>query len=135
MATDNSANTPGRRLLPSAIDRLSDTDPRRIWASIPCSSNLADGFRDVSYKAFSNAINRAAWFLESTFGNANGFPTICYIGKSDIRYHIFSMAAAKTEYQVGGMASIICCFLLNFADTVLVPYQQPRRTFEPLGEM
>jgi hypothetical protein len=100
MAVNDTAATPGQRLLSTTIDYLSDTDPERTWATIPRSNNLADGFRDVSYRDFSNAINRAAWFLESVFGTADDFPTICYIGKSDIRYHVFSMAAAKTQYQV-----------------------------------
>lgn len=91
---------PGRRLLPVVIDEIASSDPDRAWASIPISSTLSDGYRDVSYSSFANAINRAAWLLESTFGHASNFEAFAYIGKSDMRYHIMSMAAAKTGYQV-----------------------------------
>jgi hypothetical protein len=96
-----SSNTiPGHRLLPTLIDDIADSNPTRAWASVPVSSTLSDGSRDVSFREFSNAINRAAWFLESSFGRATNFETLGYIGKPDMRYHVFSMAAAKTGYQV-----------------------------------
>lgn len=95
----------GPRLLPVVIDEIAETDPDRAWASIPISTKLSDGYQDISFRRFANAINRAAWFLETTFGWSNNGDTFAYIGKSDMRYHILSMAAAKTGYQVGHTAS------------------------------
>ena len=94
------AASPGRRLLPITIDQIAEHNPDRAWASIPVSSSLSDGYSDVSFRSFANAINRAAWFLEATFGRSSNSETIAYIGKSDMRYHTMSMAAAKTGYQV-----------------------------------
>jgi hypothetical protein len=91
---------PGSQLLPLAIDAIAVGDPDRPWASIPISSKLSDGYRDVSFHIFANAINRASWFLESTFGKATSSETFAFIGKSDMRYHIFAMAAAKTGFKV-----------------------------------
>ena len=106
MAT-NSDSIPGRRLFPVMIDNIAESDPDKAWASIPVSSTLSDGYRDVSFKSFANAINRAAWFLESSFGRSANFTTVAYIGKPDMRYHVFSMAAAKTGYQVRWKTMII----------------------------
>jgi len=100
MAPASTFASPGHRLLPVTIDYIAETDPGRVWASIPVSSKLSDGYRDIKYQTFANAIDQAAWFLESTFGRSSDFETVAYIGKSDMRYHILSMAAAKTGYQV-----------------------------------
>ena len=100
MAAKSSAPIPGRRLLPVAIDELAENDPERAWGSVPLSSKLSAGYRDISFRSFARAINRAAWFLETTYGRAAQCQTIAYIGKSDMRYHVLSMAAAKTGYQV-----------------------------------
>ncbi|KAJ9609951.1 hypothetical protein H2200_006281 [Cladophialophora chaetospira] len=100
MAANSSTPGPGRRLLPISIDEIAQSDPERAWASIPLSSDLSVGYRDVSFRTFARAINRAAWFLETTFGRPAASVTIAYIGKSDMRYHILSMAAAKTGYQI-----------------------------------
>ncbi|OQV06585.1 hypothetical protein CLAIMM_11132 [Cladophialophora immunda] len=79
MPADSTTPPPGRRLFPDAIDEIAENDPTR---------------------PFANAINRAAWFIESTFGHSADSPTLAYVGKSDMRYHILAMAAAKTGYQV-----------------------------------
>ncbi|EXJ71523.1 uncharacterized protein A1O5_05331 [Cladophialophora psammophila CBS 110553] len=100
MPADSTAARPGRRLFPVAIDEIAENDPARTWASIPLSSTLSHGYRDISFRAFANAINRAACFIKTTFGPAAHFPTLAYVGKSDMRYHILSMAAAKTGYQI-----------------------------------
>ncbi|KIW91309.1 uncharacterized protein Z519_08205 [Cladophialophora bantiana CBS 173.52] len=100
MPADSTTAHPGRRLFPVAIDEIAENDPARTWASIPLSSTLSHGYRDISFRAFANAINRAARFIRTTFGSAAHFPTLAYVGKSDMRYHILSMAAAKTGYQI-----------------------------------
>ncbi|KIX95422.1 uncharacterized protein Z520_08939 [Fonsecaea multimorphosa CBS 102226] len=100
MPADSNNPPPGRRLFPVAIDDIAQSDPTRTLASIPLSSDLSHGYRDVSFLSFANAVNRAAWFIETTFGRSANSPTLAYIGKSDMRYHILAMAAAKTGYQV-----------------------------------
>ena len=141
MVADSSASMPCRRLLPVAIDEIAETNPARAWASIPVSSNLQDGYKDVSFRSFADAINRAAWFLETTFGRASNSETIAYIGKSDMRYHVLSMAAAKTGYQVRrsrivdgepGKTQMPRAYsqITTGTGTVLVAHQQPRSTCE-----
>ena len=100
MESNAIAAPPRRRLLPVVIDEVAKSNPDQAWAAIPVSSKLSDEYRDVSFRSFANAINRAAWFLEHTFGRAIESKTFAYVGKSDMRYHVLSMAAAKTGYQV-----------------------------------
>jgi hypothetical protein len=71
----------GRRLLHVTIDEISAKTPQRIWGSIPRSADLSDGYRDISYRTFANAINRLSWFLELKVGKSATFETVTYVGK------------------------------------------------------
>ncbi|MCJ1313131.1 hypothetical protein MMC25_006808 [Agyrium rufum] len=87
---------PGRRLLPVVVDHCAKRAPTRVWASVPRQENLAEGFRDLTYRDFANAINRAAWWLESVVGKGRGqFEAFAYTGPNDLRYPVLAMAAIK----------------------------------------
>lgn len=45
-------------------------------------------------------MNRAAGWLEVTFGRSSTFETMAYIGPNDIRYFIFVLAASYVGYKV-----------------------------------
>ena len=90
----------GSRLLPQVVDELACSDPDRIYASIPRSSDLSDGFRDVSMLQISQAVNKFAHWLEGVIGRSTAFETISYMGPSDLRYPIIFLAAVKTGYKV-----------------------------------
>ncbi len=90
----------GRRLLPVLVDEISRDDPERIFASLARSSNPEDGFKDVTYRSFANAINKAAWWLETKLGKGQNFEVLAYAGPSDIRYPIIAYAAVKAGYKV-----------------------------------
>ena len=70
------------------------------FASYPRSPNLQDGFRDVNYLQLANAINACAWWIEDHIGKGHNFETLAYIGPSDLRYAIITVAAIKTGYKV-----------------------------------
>jgi hypothetical protein len=79
--TTSSPPDVGQRLLHVTIDNIAAETPDRIWASIPKSINLSDGYRDVSFATFANAINRLSWFLKSNLGpDLGSFRTVAYIG-------------------------------------------------------
>ena len=91
----------GRRLLPVVIDEYARNEPDRAWASIPLDDwDLTQGYEDVSYDAFANAINKLAWFIERHVGRSSTFETIAYLGVPDIRYHMIQMAVCKTGHKV-----------------------------------
>ena len=89
----------GQRLVPHLIDDIAHNDPYRTFCSLAKSSNIPDGFQDVSYRAFANAINRLAWWIEENLGNNYTFETVSYIGPPDLRYIVLTIAAQKTGYK------------------------------------
>lgn len=90
----------GRRLLPALIDEIAVNDPARVVFSYPLTPSLEDGFRDVTFKEFANAINRCSWLLKEKLGHCDTFKTLTYMGPSDQRYIILIFAAIKTGYKV-----------------------------------
>lgn len=90
----------GSRLLPQVVDELALSDPERVYATFPRSSDLSNGFRDVSMLDMSQAIDRAAHWLEDTAGKSTQFETIAYMGPFDLRYAIIFLAAVKCGYKV-----------------------------------
>lgn len=99
--------TRGERLIVSLIDSFAKDDPAKVWASIPVDDeDLSKGFRDIHYAQLSNAINHAAWWLDSTLGRSkHPFETFAYAGPKDLRYPILTVATVKVGRQV--------CFLLR----------------------
>ena len=90
----------GHRLIPQLIDERARSRPQDPVWSVPDSSNLADGFRDISYAQVARAINRAAWWIHENIGKSTTFETLAYIGPPDLRYAISTIAAQKTGHTV-----------------------------------
>lgn len=91
----------GQRLLPTLIDERAQAGHARPFASIPISNNVEDGFRDISYATFANAINRCAHWLIGSLGRPQTQDaTLTYIGPHDFRYQILIVAANKAGYVV-----------------------------------
>ena len=70
----------GQRLLPQLVDERGRTMPERIMYSFAKTDRPSDGFLDVTTKQFANAVNRAAWWIQSCLGKGLNFPTVGYIG-------------------------------------------------------
>ena len=103
----------GQRLLATVIDYYADNEPDRVWVSIPLDdADLARGFKDITYKEFADAIDRAAWWLEETLGASNGtFETFAYSGEKDVRFPILGVAAVKVGRKVIMKAPMMHHFL------------------------
>ncbi|KAF2147359.1 uncharacterized protein K452DRAFT_293797 [Aplosporella prunicola CBS 121167] len=93
-----------RRLLTKIIDHNATFYPTKVYAAFPRTESIEDGFRELTYKGFSNAINRAAWWLDETLGGSVDFDTdlstFAYFGPRDIRYSILAVAAIKTGRKI-----------------------------------
>lgn len=74
----------GRRLVVTIVDEMARDEPDRIVYSLPLTSNVADGFHDITALKLANAVNRTAWWLESKVGKGSSFPTVGYIGPRKI---------------------------------------------------
>lgn len=94
----------GKRLLPQVIDELAATDPQGIWLSLPRELDSAEIFKDVDYTRLANAVNRAAWWIEThaggTCGVDNKARTLAYLGPTDSRYLVFLIAAIKVGHRL-----------------------------------
>lgn len=90
----------GRRLFPTLIDERASSEPTRPFVAIPKSSDLRDGFVDISYQQLATAINRCSWWLENKLGKARNFETVGYLGILDLRYTILMFACVKVGYKV-----------------------------------
>ena len=88
------------RLIPNAIDELALLSPNAVFASLPVSTNVIHGFRDVTYSEYAHSINRAASWLENELGTGCQNEKIGYIAPSDLRYVILAVAAVKIGCQV-----------------------------------
>ena len=92
--------TYGSRLLPQVVDELATTNPGRVYATYQRSSDISEGFRDVTMGELASAVNKAAFWLMEVVGRSTTFETIAYVGPSDLRYAIMLLAAIKCGYKV-----------------------------------
>ncbi|KAG6991078.1 hypothetical protein G7Y79_00057g090600 [Physcia stellaris] len=92
----------GRRLLPCVLDDEAALNPERVFAIVPRSDDLSQGFNDVAFAQMANAVNYLAGRLQALFGPKpeHHFETLTYIGISDLRYNVVFYAAVKAGYKV-----------------------------------
>ncbi|KAI4226531.1 MAG: hypothetical protein LQ349_006860, partial [Xanthoria aureola] len=109
----------GKRLLPSYIDEIARDDPNRTFALIPRSTSVEAGYNSISFHQLSQAIDRCAWWIETTLGRSFDFTTLAYIGPLDLLYHILTLAAAfllshrnSVEAHVALLGTVQCQILL-----------------------
>jgi acyl-CoA synthetase (AMP-forming)/AMP-acid ligase II len=103
MATEYLAEPPpecGQRLLSILIDNVAKTHPERPFISVARGTSAAEGYMDVSFKAFSTAVNRCAWWIDEQLGRSEEGTPVFYIGPTDIRYLVILFAASKTGHVV-----------------------------------
>ncbi|KAI1370978.1 acetyl-CoA synthetase-like protein [Hypoxylon crocopeplum] len=90
----------GRRLLPLVLDELANTNPDRLYAAIPKTADVTDGFRDITVADIARCVNFMAKWIEHRFGRSDSFETITYIGIPDLRGPIVFQAAVKCGYKL-----------------------------------
>ncbi|KAH7347005.1 hypothetical protein BKA66DRAFT_614447 [Pyrenochaeta sp. MPI-SDFR-AT-0127] len=98
---NSSADVPqyGKRLIPTIIDNNARTQPDRACFSIPRSEVLQNGFRDISWRTYANAINKTAHFISKEIGRSTSFDAVMYLGFPDLRAFIVLVALIKTGYK------------------------------------
>ncbi|KAH8699187.1 hypothetical protein BGW36DRAFT_294468 [Talaromyces proteolyticus] len=97
-------------LIPNIVDRHATENRDKVYASIPINNDdLSQGFRDITYREFNNAISKAAYWLEEKLGvpSTGSFPTFAYYGARDLRYAILLVAAMKVGYKM--LSSSLLC--------------------------
>lgn len=93
-----------KSIVASAIDSRAESKyAESAVFHVPRDENdLSQGFNHITWKQFANAINHAAWWLESNVGpkTSDKFEVFAYQGPNDLRYPILAVAAAKVGKQV-----------------------------------
>jgi acyl-coenzyme A synthetase/AMP-(fatty) acid ligase len=95
----------GRRLMPTVLDEVAESDPQRVFVSVPKSASLADGFEDITFSTFAKAVNKCAWWIREQLGEKSMPKTMLYMGPLDVRYLIIILAAAKAGHMVSTLYS------------------------------
>ena len=94
--------THGARIAISVIDERGRLEPSSPWVSMPKDEpDLSQGFQDITYGQFANAVNHAAhWFERNLPLASEPFQPFAYSGARDLRYPILAAAAAKCQRVV-----------------------------------
>lgn len=95
----------GRRLVPQVLDELAKIDPHRVYAAIPKTAEVKDGYQDVTVADLARAVNFMARWIEDKFGKSTNFETIRFIGLSDLKGVATFLAAVKTGYKARNFVS------------------------------
>ncbi|KAM0814113.1 putative Carrier domain-containing protein [Seiridium cardinale] len=100
--TANGTSTPayGRRLIPNVLDELRNTDPTRVYAAIPKTADVKDGFVDITVADLARCVDFMAQWIEDRFGKSDKFETITYVGPSEPRGPVLFLAAVKAGYKL-----------------------------------
>lgn len=90
----------GRRLIPQIIDSLAVAEPHLALFSIVTPSSNSLGFRDISARAFTQAVDKLAWWLYRQVGKPTTVQPVGYIGPHDLRHILLTYACVKAGYAV-----------------------------------
>ena len=91
----------GQRLLSHLVDERAHANHTRPFASIPRATRAADGYTNVSYRDFANAIDRLALWITDNIGHPEReCETVVYLAPGDLRYQIVALAAVKAGFMM-----------------------------------
>ena len=87
--------------MPQVLQLEAERHPDRIFAVVPRSTDLNDGFREVTFPEVSRAVDSLAHAFRIEFGSPmEDFETLTYMGIPDIRYNIVFYGAVKAGFKV-----------------------------------
>ncbi|EOA91930.1 uncharacterized protein SETTUDRAFT_152948 [Exserohilum turcica Et28A] len=90
----------GRRLIPQIMDQLAATHPDQIVFSLTSTVGDKLEFKEISARAFKNAVDKTAWWLYKQVGPSSIVQPVGYIGPHDLRHILLTHACAKVGYAV-----------------------------------
>ena len=93
-------NRYGERFLHLVFDDISTSNPDRLYASIPLSTDLTEGFKDLSFRDVAYCVDIFAHSLERDIGRSTKAETVAYLGLPDVRNVVVFLAAVKCGYKV-----------------------------------
>ncbi|KAL8724623.1 MAG: hypothetical protein Q9181_006744 [Wetmoreana brouardii] len=98
---DKSSVSYGERLLPRNLDEYAKSEPKRLFASVSRgSTDLEQGFRDLTTQSMAHCVDVLAYLLEELYGQRSTFEAICYLGPPDLRGATMFFATVKCGYKI-----------------------------------
>jgi hypothetical protein len=94
----------GSRLMPVVVDQIANSQPDLLYASVPLTASIGDGFKGVTFLDIASATNSVAAWIDRTYGRSANFDTIAYMGIGDLRYVVVFLAAVKCGYKVRSLS-------------------------------
>jgi hypothetical protein len=82
------------------VDEIARRQPDLLYASVPQTTNISDGFKGVTFSDIATATDHVANWIDRAFGRSSNFDTIAYMGIGDLRYVVVFLAAVKCGYKV-----------------------------------
>lgn len=93
----------GRRLAVDVVDKTAARDPGRSLVYAPRSGRPRDGWEPVTFGQMANAVNHVARLVankvKAAADGCEPFPTLAYLGPSDMRFGIVMLACIKAGCQ------------------------------------
>jgi len=88
-------------LLVTAIEEKALSLPHHTVFYYPTVDWETDGYRNLTWLQWSDAINKVAFWLDEQLGKVN-IETVAYLGPNDLRYSILMPAMIKTGRKASG---------------------------------
>jgi len=116
-----------RKPYPLVIEERARDTPDRVYSIIPRTTDLQDGYRNLTYAEVAGAVDKLSWWLDEHLGKASNFETFAYMGANDHRYSFLYFAAMKTGRQVSITWTHFYAFLMSL-DTTSTIFKLQRST-------
>ncbi|KAJ5180461.1 hypothetical protein N7492_003671 [Penicillium capsulatum] len=77
------------------FDSAAANTPEKLYCVQPISSDISQGWAQITFGDLSNAINRMAYWIKDNVVSSDQPETLAYIGANDVRYVVFSFACMR----------------------------------------
>ncbi|ODH53244.1 hypothetical protein GX48_00440 [Paracoccidioides brasiliensis] len=85
----------GSGTLAAEVDYLKENNPNQLFCIHSISSDISQGWRKVTMKDLSGAVDYLAKWIEENVSPGSNQETLAYLGSNDIRYIAFILACMK----------------------------------------
>jgi acyl-CoA synthetase (AMP-forming)/AMP-acid ligase II len=82
------------------LDSIHVQDPAVLYCLQPVSSEVSDGWNDISIADVVSATNRLALWIHENVATADEPQNLAYMGANDIRYCAFVFACMRLRHTV-----------------------------------
>ncbi|CAG7938799.1 unnamed protein product [Penicillium olsonii] len=80
------------------LDKLVAEQPDALYFIQPVSTDIADGWKDVSFRDLADAIEYMALWIYNEVPSTDGPSTLAYLGRNDVRYSAFVYACMRHQH-------------------------------------